>query len=517
MAPKRKELKLQSVWDETLVSPVLTQAKHRTKLWRHLINSFTADSRLKKKSQHLSELPYQEWCFPKVSIDKIQSDFHIYTTTISERSESSRGDTTKLLVRLQDGHQVETVIMRHRGHATVCISSQIGCQMGCKFCATGTMGIIGDLTSGEIIEQLVHANSITRIRNVVFMGMGEPLNNYDNVKRAVSFMIDTKLFALSPRHVTVSTVGVLKNMYRLSDELPAVNLAFSLHAPNQQVRLKIVPAAKAHPLEKLMEAIDYHIQHNNDQFSTAAAATAAAQAKKKSTKAASLKSKDTEEEEANDITTGEEDEVEEGEEEIDLNTRYWKKSNKLTGVMIEYILIKDINDRDEHAYELAQLLYPRREHILLNLIPYNPTEVAEDYFPPDHEQVLNFSKICMSKPYEIHTRIRQEKGQDIAGACGQLALVRAGQQQPDDHSHDHNSGKKKIDEALAMEDIGLTKKTSPSKAVNFTDPIVTSTNEINLNQNSKSHNQNEICRTLFFVNLAIPIILSIASHFTSTH
>lgn len=306
-------------------------------------------------------------------------------------------------------------------------------------------------------------------------------------------------------------------MYRLSDELPAVNLAFSLHAPNQQVRLKIVPAAKAHPLEKLMEAIDYHIQHNNDQFSTAAAATAAAQAKKKSTKAASLKSKDTEEEEANDITTGEEDEVEEGEEEIDLNTRYWKKSNKLTGVMIEYILIKDINDRDEHAHELAQLLYPRREHILLNLIPYNPTEVAEDYFPPDHEQVLNFSKICMSKPYEIHTRIRQEKGQDIAGACGQLALVRAGQQQPDDHSHDHNSGKKKIDEALAMEDIGLTKKTSPSKAVNFTDPIVTSTNEINLNQNSKSHNQNEICRTLFFVNLAIPIILSIASHFTSTH
>lgn len=132
MAPKRKELKLQSVWDESLLSPVLTQTKHRFKLWRHLINCFSADCKLKKKAQHLSELPYTEWCFPKVTIDKIQSDFEIFTTKISERSESSRGDTIKLLVQLQDGHQVETVIMKHKAHATVCISSQIGCQMGCK-------------------------------------------------------------------------------------------------------------------------------------------------------------------------------------------------------------------------------------------------------------------------------------------------------------------------------------------------------------------------------------------------
>ena len=132
MAPKRKELSLQSVWDETLLAPVLTQTKHRTKLWRHLINCFTVDMKMKKKAKHLSELPYQEWCFPKYTIERIQKEFEIFTTKISERSESSRGDTTKLLIQLQDGHQVETVIMRHKGHATVCISSQIGCQMGCR-------------------------------------------------------------------------------------------------------------------------------------------------------------------------------------------------------------------------------------------------------------------------------------------------------------------------------------------------------------------------------------------------
>jgi adenine C2-methylase RlmN of 23S rRNA A2503 and tRNA A37 len=199
MAPKRKELTLQSVWDESLLTPVVSQSKFRVKLWRHLINSLadsTYQRNYKRRSTKLEDVPFSEWNFPKVSADKIKSDFQIFTTTISEKSESARGDTTKLLVRLQDGHQVETVVMKHRGHATVCISSQIGCQMGCRFCATGTMGIIGDLTAGEIIEQLVHANAVTQIRNVVFMGMGEPLNNYENVKRAVSFMVDNKLFAL---------------------------------------------------------------------------------------------------------------------------------------------------------------------------------------------------------------------------------------------------------------------------------------------------------------------------------
>jgi adenine C2-methylase RlmN of 23S rRNA A2503 and tRNA A37 len=130
------------------------------------------------------------------AIQRLLTEFVKFTVRVTEKIEAAKGDTTKLLIALQDGHQIEAVVIRHMHHATVCVSSQIGCQMGCRFCATGTMGIIGDLTAGEIVEQLVLADMVTRIRNVVFMGMGEPLNNYDNVKLAVQFMIDDKRFAL---------------------------------------------------------------------------------------------------------------------------------------------------------------------------------------------------------------------------------------------------------------------------------------------------------------------------------
>jgi hypothetical protein len=134
MAPRRKDLTQQSIWDETLLAPVLTQIKLRLKLWRHLINSFAiTPTNYHNKYKSLDELPYDEWNFPKIPVEKIKAEFKLFTTTISERNESARGDTTKLLVRLQDGHEVETVIMRHKGHATVCISSQIGCQMGCRY------------------------------------------------------------------------------------------------------------------------------------------------------------------------------------------------------------------------------------------------------------------------------------------------------------------------------------------------------------------------------------------------
>lgn len=234
------------------------------------------------------------------------------------------------------------------------------------FLQTGTMGIIGDLTAGEIIEQVIYANIVTKIRNVVFMGMGEPLNNWENVKKAVEFLIDSRTLGLSPRHVTVSTVGVVHNMKRLTVELPTVNLALSLHAPNQEVRLKIVPAAKAHKFEKVIDALDYHIQNC---------------------------------------------------------TRKTKKLFlRATTVMIEYILIKDVNDRPEHAHELGKLLGPRRGNILLNLIPYNPTDVAEDFHPPTQDDIDTFFKIITVDEYGIYCRVRQEMGQDIDGACGQLAL-----------------------------------------------------------------------------------------------
>ena len=364
MAPKRKiaELPLTSIWEEGAVNKTLadnkSSQKHSFKLWKWMIAH---------PDVMLNDVPMEKWCFPKAVIKEFKTNFSQFTSRIVEKSTSIRGDTTKLLIELQDGHRIETVVIQHLGHTTVCVSSQVGCQMGCKFCATGTMGIIGDLTSGEIIEQVVYANMVSKVRNVVFMGMGEPLNNFENVKLAVEFLADAKRFGLSPRHITISTVGVVRSMYRLTDELSHVNLALSLHAPTQDIRLQIVPSASAHPIEKLMTALDYHITNN----------------------AAPVK----------------------------------KSQLKVTSVMIEYILIKDVNDREEHAHLLGKLLLPRRNRVLLNLIPYNPTDVpGQNFQPPDQASIDRFYQICTSDEYRIFSRVRQEMGQDIAGACGQLAL-----------------------------------------------------------------------------------------------
>ena len=195
---------------------------------------------------------------PRTFVEVMKKDFVTTTSYVETKQTSKDGLTTKLLVKLRDGHMVESVIMRHEtGRQTLCVSSQVGCAMGCTFCATGTMGIIGDLTAGEILEQLVHANSVLDpkkpIRNVVFMGMGEPLNNFENVKATVTAMHNTKQFGLGHGHVTVSTVGVTPSIRRLTKEMPHVNLALSLHAPTQELRSKIVPAAKAYKIEGIVE------------------------------------------------------------------------------------------------------------------------------------------------------------------------------------------------------------------------------------------------------------------------
>lgn len=138
--------------------------------------------------------------------------------------------------------------------STLCISSQVGCKMGCRFCATGTMGYKSNLTSGEIVEQLVHASRFSQIRNVVFMGMGEPLNNYSALVEAVRAMIGSP-FSLSPKRITISTVGIIHAINKLHGDLPGLNLAVSLHAPVQDIRCQIMPAARAFPLQKLMDAL----------------------------------------------------------------------------------------------------------------------------------------------------------------------------------------------------------------------------------------------------------------------
>lgn len=173
-------------------------------------------------------------------------------------------------MQLQDGLSVEAVIMTYAGNsssedcpgksrATVCVSSEVGCQMGCTFCATGTMGLIAELTPGEIVEQLVHARAVKTVRNVVFMGMGEPLNNYNAVAAAIRLMIHPQIFALKQRSITVSTVGVVHRLAALARDLPGVSLALSLHAPNQELRRLIVPSAQAFKLDKLMAAVDAYM------------------------------------------------------------------------------------------------------------------------------------------------------------------------------------------------------------------------------------------------------------------
>ncbi|XXG64796.1 hypothetical protein AAC387_Pa05g2652 [Persea americana] len=199
------------------------------------------------------------------------SKFRSMTSTLESAVESKDGITTKLLVKLQNGSFVEAVIMKYdpslgtydgkprtgSQRSTLCISSQVGCKMGCKFCATGSMGFKSNLSSGEIVEQLVHALSFSRIRNVVFMGMGEPLNNYSAVVEAIQIM--TKVpFQLSPKKITISTVGIIHNINKLHDDLPNVNLAISLHAPVQDIRCRIMPAARAFPLERLIDALQVY-------------------------------------------------------------------------------------------------------------------------------------------------------------------------------------------------------------------------------------------------------------------
>ncbi|KAF1778700.1 Aldolase-type TIM barrel [Phytophthora cactorum] len=193
---------------------------------------------------------------PKTLRALLGEHFAHFTTSVTTEQRSADG-TVKLLLKLQDGHEIEAVIMRHTGRNTLCVSSQVGCQMGCTFCATGTLGIIADLCSGEILEQLAHANRVAPIRNVVFMGMGEPLNNYDAVLAAIRAM--TKVFGLAPKYITLSTVGVIHRIRQLSHDAPLVRLALSLHAPTQKMRSEIVPTSTAYPLDKLMAAIDDHL------------------------------------------------------------------------------------------------------------------------------------------------------------------------------------------------------------------------------------------------------------------
>jgi 23S rRNA (adenine2503-C2)-methyltransferase len=190
---------------------------------------------------------------------------HVTTQT------SERGDTVKSLFKLRDGKNIEAVLMRHHGDRdTVCISSQVGCPMACTFCATGTMGLKRNLTAEEMLDQVLHFARMLRkegkrVTNVVFMGMGEPMHNYEAVMESVRSMNGNggKGLGIGARHISISTCGIVAGILRMADEPLQINLAVSLHAPNDELRTKLMPVNRAYPLGKLMPAIKDYIAKTN--------------------------------------------------------------------------------------------------------------------------------------------------------------------------------------------------------------------------------------------------------------
>lgn len=283
---------------------------------------------------------------------------HYAIETLSEhiRQESVDG-TIKFLFRLEDGNLIETVLMRHKFGLSVCVTTQVGCNIGCSFCASGLLKKSRDLTSGEIAEQVMKVQlhlderqQDEKVTHIVVMGIGEPFDNFEHMGNFLRVIQDPKGLAIGPRHITVSTSGLADKIKEFADSDLQVNLAISLHAPNNELRTRIMKINKAIPIERLMEAIDYYLERTNRR------------------------------------------------------------------ITIEYILLKEVNDQREHAEELADLLGDRLVNV--NLIPYNPVDEHSQYQRSEQEAVLGFYDAL--KKRGLSCSVRLEHGADIDAACGQL-------------------------------------------------------------------------------------------------
>jgi len=204
--------------------------------------------------------------------EAMQAEFTQHILTLSHVATSSNGQTTKLLLDTHDGHHIESVIMRHlSGRTTVCISCQVGCPMACSFCATGKLGLLRNLTVGEIVEQVMIAIHLLKkegiqIRNIVFMGMGEPFLNYPEVKKALEIFCGPKCLNFSERRITISTCGIVPGIKKLMVDHPQISLAISLHAPNDEARRAIMPVDTTYPLDELMKTLDEYVAVTNKRI-----------------------------------------------------------------------------------------------------------------------------------------------------------------------------------------------------------------------------------------------------------
>ncbi|WP_337098764.1 23S rRNA (adenine(2503)-C(2))-methyltransferase RlmN [Paenibacillus sp. YIM B09110] len=290
---------------------------------------------------------------PKQLRDKLEDQFQFVTLTEITKFESKDG-TVKFLFGLHDNHAIETVIMRHNYGNSVCVTTQVGCRIGCTFCASTLGGLKRNLTAGEIIAQVVTSQQMLdatgdRVSSIVIMGSGEPFENYEATMTFLRNMIHEKGLNIGQRHITVSTSGIVPSMYKFADENTQINLALSIHAPNDTLRSKLMPVNRRFPFEDVMAACHYYIA---------------------------------------------------------------KTGRRIT---FEYALIGGVNDRPEHAQELADVLQGMLCHV--NLIPVNHVP-ERNYVRTPREDIFEFQRILERN--KINATIRREQGHDIAAACGQL-------------------------------------------------------------------------------------------------
>ena len=269
----------------------------------------------------------------------------------------SRDGTIKFLFKLADNNIIEGVLMKYKYGNTLCVSTQVGCRMGCKFCASTLHGLVRNLTAGEILGQVVTTNNFLggklgenrKITNIVLMGSGEPLDNYDNVTKFLRLVTDKNGLNISERNISLSTCGLVEKIKKLADDGFKVTLTISLHASTDEERCELMPIANKYSIKEILDACKY----------------------------------------------------------------YYKKSNRR--VVFEYVLVKDKNDSFEDAKKLADLLKGLTSHI--NVIPLNSVE-ERDLIGSTREQATKFVQM-LSKLGQSAT-LRRTLGEDIDGACGQL-------------------------------------------------------------------------------------------------
>ncbi|MCX6745720.1 MAG: 23S rRNA (adenine(2503)-C(2))-methyltransferase RlmN [Candidatus Parcubacteria bacterium] len=275
--------------------------------------------------------------------------------------EAKTKESQKALLTLSDGSKIETVLLRHEdGRNTVCVSSQVGCPLGCLFCATGKMEFARNLEIWEILMQvLFFARDLKkkgeRVSNLVFMGMGEPFLNYDNVMSAIKILNDKDSLNIGARHISISTIGITEGIKKLASQSLQINLAISLHAPNNELRVKIVPMNQNYPIESILKIVDFYIKETNRQ------------------------------------------------------------------VMFEYLMINDFNDSENEAYELVDLLKNLKKSLfVINLIAYNPTQgfkASPTSKIKRFKEILIKSKIKVTERYRFGQDIKAACGQLAGEEC----------------------------------------------------------------------------------------------------